>query len=256
MNLERKTLEVKDVTKSGDVAATVATLKQWDKDNDWTEKGFFGTQPTAILGAHDRTDIMLGKGTITDENSKTAEFEGKFNLEDPDAVRVHSKLRFDNKNPPPQIEWSYSYLFNPGGFAEGERDGKVGRILQRGEDGGPGARIPEVSPVTVGAGEGTRTRAVKDNGSKQKFTEEATAVLTDVGSLIDRAAEVVTYRREQGKPPIGSESKELLDEIVEQLKRLESVLTDPAGEPDPEFNPDAEYAQYQAHLARLSGVGV
>ncbi len=158
-----KQLQIKDVGAEGEVEAVVATLHVVDKDGDLTLPGFFGTQPTKIVSGHDWSQILLGKGTVTDEDGETAIFRGRLNLDDPAAAQLHTKLRFDMDHPPPLIEWSYGFKILPGGSRPaGDQDPDGARqILQPRPDGTPGAKVWEVSPVLVGAGEGTRTVAVK-----------------------------------------------------------------------------------------------
>ncbi len=158
-----KAAVLKDVTSEGEVEAVVATLHVVDKDGDYTLPGFFGTQPTKLVSGHDWSQIMLGKGTVTDGDGQQAVFHGKLNLDDPAAAALHAKLRFDMAHPPPLIEWSYGFRILPGGSRPaGEQDPDGARqILQPRPDGTPGAKVWEVSPVLVGAGEGTRTVDVK-----------------------------------------------------------------------------------------------
>lgn len=58
-----------------------------------------------------------------------------------------------------------------------------------------------------------------------KFNDEMTLVLCDVGTLIDRASEVVALRAKKGRTPLSSGSAELLEWLDADLKRLKSLLT-------------------------------
>lgn len=251
--MQRKELKVTDLTKEGEVAAIVATLEVWDSDGDWTEPGYFGKQHTSIVRGHNWADLQLGKGILTDEDPPNAMFQGKFNLDVPEAEQLHAKLLFDRANPPPLIEWSYGMLFNEGGTAKGTRDGREGRILQPLPDGSPGARIPEVSPVMVGAGEGTGTVAVK---ASMRLVDHITATRTDVQALSARVAEVVAARREKGQE-LGKASKAALDELIEEL---ENLRTTEVGLEDPDPDDQApvltidHLAILEATEARLRGL--
>lgn len=156
-----KRLKLNDVTKTGEVSAEVATLDVIDKDGDVTRKGFFGKQDTKIVSGHDWSQIMLGKGVVSDEDGKKAVFAGVLNLDDPNGEQLHAKLRFDLEVPPPLIEWSYGFQVLDGGAKAGQFDGRDVQFLQPLPDGSPGAKVYEVSPVLVGAGEGTGTTSVK-----------------------------------------------------------------------------------------------
>lgn len=217
MMIERKALEIKDITETGEVAAVVATLEVWDKDGDWTEPGYFGTQHANILSAHNWGDIQLGKGVVSDESGTVAAFEGRFNLELPEAQALHAKLRFDRQHPPPLIEWSYGMMFHEGGTSKGTRANREGRILQPLPDGSPGARIPEVSPVVVGAGEGTGTTGVK----AMQLIDHITATRSDVQALTERITEVVALRGGKG---LGKASKAALSDLAATLNQIAGTL--------------------------------
>ena len=123
-----------------------------------------------MLVAHDWGSLAVGKGLISEDEDK-AIFEGKLNLKDPEAQRVHSWLGFDLENGSPKQEWSYGFTLHKDGFESFEDHDKYGdgRWLKPKDDGSPGATVHEVSPVVVGAGEGTGTMAVKENGYHLHF---------------------------------------------------------------------------------------
>jgi hypothetical protein len=158
---QRKTFELKEISPAGELTAVIATLDVKDRDRDVTRRGFFGTQPTPIVGSHDWDDIMLGKGQVSDADGRQAILEGRLNLDDPAGKALHSKLRFDLQNPPPLIEWSYAFEILEGGTSTGIFEGAEVRFLQPRADGSPGVRLFEASPVLVGAGVGTGTLTVK-----------------------------------------------------------------------------------------------
>lgn len=248
---QRKHLEIKDLDARGQVEALIATYDIIDKDGDVTVKGFFGEQPASIVTSHNWGDIMLGKGVIRDSD-EGAIFSGLFNLDDPDAAKLHSKLMFDMSHPPAQIEWSYAFDILEGGAEKAIHNGTAVRRLQPLPDGSPGAKIFEVSPVLVGAGEGTGTLAVKqENPEGIKFTDQAAEVMASVQDLIERAEAIRTLRAEQGKH-LGSESVDLLTQLDVHLKTLTAVLA--PVEPEPQMPPlaivQAQFEDLQRRLIR------
>ncbi len=276
MNL--KSLSVKDVTKDGELEAVVATLGVVDKDRDVTEKGFFGTQDTKIVSGHDWNQILLGKGVVTDEDGKEARFTGRLNLEDSDAAQLHAKLRFDLEVPPPLIEWSYGFSILDGGSRSGKFSGEDVRFLQPREDGTPGSKIYEVSPVLVGAGEGTRTVGVKsatelvtalleagltpkqlsnlsdrfgfpwaadrlfDEDEGKTFAEQLSGTVVSVGAALDRASAIAKARAENttGSRTLGTATLERLTELAVDLGLLwEKTQKIVESRPDEESDDDA-----------------
>jgi hypothetical protein len=174
-------------------------------------------------------------------------FRGKFNLDDPDAKSLHTKLLFDLENPPAKIEWSYNLRIKMGGripftdheeFGDGQWLGPV--------DGGPGVKVDEVSPVMVGAGEGTGTLGVKaqkgetisileelaemgdeeakamlalhrdldEKDEHQKFTDQLESALATLSRVGVRAEQI------REKRPLGAESREKLNHISLSMKEL------------------------------------
>lgn len=245
-----KRFQVKEMTEKGEVAADIATLNVKDKDRDVTLPGFFGKQNVSVALSHDWGPVMLGKGQIFEEGDK-AKFEGKLNLstDDPEARAVHSRLKFDLDNPPALIEWSYGYQLKDGAkeeFKDHPEHGD-GFWLKPVED-GPGAKVFEVSPVLVGAGEGTGTTAVKSSQTismldalaelgdeearkllelhnlldlqkeDQKFIDQLDRTLAAVESVTKRAQEI---RKERA---LGRDSAARAREIAQALTEAEQKL--------------------------------
>ena len=243
--LLRKSLDVK-VEKTGEVSSVVATLNVKDKDGDVTLPGFFGEQTVSIVTSHDWMDLMLGKGTLKEEGEE-AVFRGELNLDDPDAKKLHTKLLFDLDHPPAKIEWSYNLRLRKGArvpFEDHEEFGD-GYWLQP-VDGEAGVKVDEVSPVMVGAGEGTRTLGVKarkgdtmsileeladagDEDAKtmlalhreldektehQKFADQLEGALATLEKVVARAEQI------REKRPLGAESRGKLNHISLSMKEL------------------------------------
>lgn len=249
--MERKTFAVKEMDDSGAVVADIATLNVKDKDGDVTLPGYFGKQTASVVLSHNWGPVMLGKGQISEQGEK-AVFEGKMNLDEADAEAraVHSRLKFDVANPPALIEWSYGFEVLDGGrkqFADHPDFGN-GSYLQPLADGSPGGKVYEVSPVLVGAGEGTGTRSVKsgqtismldalaelgDDEAKQllelhqlmdlksedqKFIDQLDRTLKAVRAVETRAEEITELR------PLGRDSADALRKIADALIEAEQKL--------------------------------
>ena len=148
-----------DAEGEGTGTAVIATLNVLDKDGDVTMPGAFGTQQTMVIPAHDWRSVPLGKAEIREEGDQVlADF--KLNLETQAGRDWHAALKFDMANGAPLQEWSYGFFITDSGFGEfnGQRDVRFLR----------GVDVHEISPVMVGAGEGTRTVDVKHGNVEDK----------------------------------------------------------------------------------------
>ncbi len=80
----------------------------------------------------------------------------------------------------------------------------------------------EVSPVVVGAGEGTGTLAVKSAG--QTLKDQIDTVISDIKHIIWRSKQVKAKRQEQGKKHDFSQDRSLqIDSLVENIKSLQEI---------------------------------
>lgn len=213
--------EVKSLDE-GTVRVAFATLNDVDKDGDVTLPGFFGKQATVMVPVHDWNHVPIGKGVIFEEGDQ-AIAEVKLNLDIPAARDWHSALKFDMANPPALQEYSYGYTVLDGGSEYGDFKGRRVRYLKARPDGSPGVDVHEVSPVLLGAGNGTRTLGVKN--APLRFADEGQAVVAAVRALSDRAADVMAKRLEKGKG-LGADSAALLERVEAELKRLSELLTE------------------------------
>lgn len=211
----------------GSVSATIATLNVKDHDSDVTLPGFFGTQPTKIVGAHDWNDIILGKGEVHEDGDNVI-FEGRFNLDDPDAAKLHAKLKFDMENPPALVEWSYGFHTLPGAVEPFKNHPEHGDgFFLRPVDGGPGAKVAEVSPVVAGAGIGTGTLAVKGRTIKDQVSvalEELARVDESVARLLEKFDED-DFALTDEKQAVLASFKESLAGTLESVTHLLSPRT-------------------------------
>lgn len=220
MELKAYSGELKELDK-GDGVAVFATFNIIDKDGDVTLPGAFGTQDAAIVPAHNWGSVPLGKG-ITSEVGDEARVALKFNLESPTAAEWYSALKFDVENGQPIQEWSYG--FDVIDSEIGEFDGKTVRFLKK-------MKVHEVSPVLIGAGENTRTLAIKS--AKQTFADQLEQVIADVEAATKRASEVQAMRERKGKN-IGVERVEQLGELIKSLQDIVAIAGTSRGVSDDE----------------------
>lgn len=248
MQTKRFQPTIKALDEQGAVSFVVATLNDIDKDGDVTLPGYFGEQHTVMVPVHDWNHVPIGKGRIYEQGDE-AIAEVKLNLAIPAAKDWHEALKFDFENQPALQEYSYGFTVLEGGSEFGEYKGRRVRFLKARPDGTPGVKVHEVSPVLVGAGNGTRTLGVKR--APTKFADEAQAVLTAVRALSDRAAEVLTMRQQEGKA-LGAASVDLLTQVEAELKRLSALLAPmPAAEPDTtQAELEREFLRFAARPAR------
>jgi hypothetical protein len=218
MNEEYKTADITelklDSAGAGTFIAMFARFEEWDKGGDWTERGSFGRQNVVIssYGHGSSVDgrLPVGKGIIYD-GPDGGVCEGRFFLnttagrETYDTVKELGDLQ----------EWSY-YL--PSVESEiGERKGKRGRILKK-------IKVQEVCPVLRGMGNGTRTLAIKSEGS---FSEKYEAVIRDIEDLYYRLEGRADSRKSAGRKPSQSDLKrarELDGKLYELVGKLHELI--------------------------------
>jgi HK97 family phage prohead protease len=150
MTLETKTFTtlVSPDDESGLLSAMFSTFHVVDKDGDVVLPSAFQTgQEVPMVWSHD-WHKPIGKGAI-EVTPEGAVFKGKFNLNTSWGRDAYESVKFTG----PLQEYSWGFRVTDHEY-EDRGDAKV-RVIK-------GARVFEVSPVLVGAGEGTRTLAVKD----------------------------------------------------------------------------------------------
>lgn len=239
-------LKISDEAK-GEVTAVVATFDVIDKVGDVTSKGFFGRQNTAILVAHDKSKLPVGKGVVYDGDSEGL-FEGQFNMGTEAGREAFKAVEFMGE----LQQWSYGYRVTPTGSSRGTKDGSPVRLLHKSADGGPGAHVFEVSPLVLAAGEGTRTIQTK-SFSAGRFVDQASETVETVRQTIERAQQIKELRADDGRD-LGAESRDMLMSLVpaiDELKALLSALTVDAPEQD-DYDEAAAALVQQAAEAALS----
>jgi HK97 family phage prohead protease len=225
-------VEIKDATK-GEVSAVFSRFDVIDRDGDVTLRGAFEDGAPVRISAYQHKSwegaLPVGKGVVRVTDAE-AILEGRFFMNTAagrdtfEVVKEMGTLQ----------EWSYGFDIEESSVEE--RDGKQVRVLEK-------SKIYEVSPVLLGAGIGTRTLAVK-GADPLKFGEEAQAVVAAVGSLTERAADVMAKRREKGKG-LGADSAALLELVEAELKKLSVLLTSDIA-PDITSELQREYLRYLA----------
>jgi hypothetical protein len=179
---------------AGSVTALFAPFGVVDKQNDLTLPGAFGEQNT-IIGAYGHRSwdgsLPIGKGRIF-EGAAGGILEGKFNL----ASIAGRETYLTIKHLEDLQEWSYS-LENV--VSEMQTiNGKSVRVISA-------VTVPEVSPVLMGAGRGTRTLALKSScgqcgfGCARLAGGECCEGVEWDGDLIAREAKRFAELRESSK---------------------------------------------------------
>jgi len=243
----------------GKVRAVIATLNVVDKDGDVTLPGFFGKQDAMVVPVHDWNHVPIGKAVISEDGDK-AVADIQLNLELQAAKDWLSALKFDLENGEPLQEWSYGFKVLEGGYAAGQHQGRNVRFLRPREDGSPGCKVWEVSPVLVGAGEGTGTVAAKSadtpEGEGKRFCDEALSVLDAVEDLLARGKSLADIRAQKGRE-MSAANKERLAAIADSLTKTAqqvAALLVPVAQPEPSAVTAAAREEFGRFLRLQSGI--
>ena len=218
MTVEHKTArgEVKQIEETGEFEAVIATLGVIDSDGDIIEPGAFGNATVSILPAHNKQSVPLGKGRV-EERGNEAIVIGRFNLESQAAKEWRSALLFDMANPPAVQEWSFGYFVRDA--LRETREGTAVRVLKQLE-------VFEVSLVVAGAGQNTRTLAVKEKvaGKLSRLGEAMDAVIDEVTML--RGRREATAKNGGKAKSIGKAHQAKIDALIEQADTLGDALAE------------------------------
>jgi hypothetical protein len=173
MDTEYKLTALKDfrLTEAGAFKALFAPFNVVDKQNDLTLPGAFGQQRVVISAyGHGSWEgrLPVGKGRIYD-GPDGGIVEGQFFLNTSGGKDTYTIV----KELGDLQEWSYALPEID--FEMGEHEGKKVRILKR-------IGVNEVSPVLMGAGNGTRTLEVKT----MSFDEQYGAAICAIEDLVER----------------------------------------------------------------------
>jgi HK97 family phage prohead protease len=134
----------------GDVEVAFAQLNVVDRDGDITLPGAFPRKAVPISAYGHQSwfgALPVGRGEISEEGD-WAIFRGRFFLETEAGREAYATVKAVGE----LQEWSYGYTILDHFFEQ--RDGQTVRVLKT-------LDVHEVSPVLLGAGIGTHTRAIK-----------------------------------------------------------------------------------------------
>jgi hypothetical protein len=226
----------------GTIQAVFSTFDVVDSDGDVTRPGAFEEGAEVLMSAYGHESwngaLPVGKGVIH-QTEKEAIFDGAFYMDTINGADTFKTVKNNGR----LQEWSYGYdpiKYSFGDFGQGDAKQHV-RFLE-------GLKTHEVSPVILGAGVNTRTLVAKSRSGGLQFAAEAMLVLADVKSLRERAEQVVTMRRAQGKT-LSDSSASVLTDLAEEMKRLQAVLTDPSAETPADDDVAAVEHEYLRYIA-------
>lgn len=184
--METKRIDVELKATAGDLQAVFSTFGVADHDNDVTLPGAFEDgAPVRLLPAHNWAHYMIGKGTIRTDNTR-ALFDGRFFLNTAEGRNWYESIKADDGE---LQQWSYGFDVvdaEPGVF-----EGQPVRFLKK-------LRVHEVSPVTLGAGIGTATLAVKELDLEERAVWSA-AFINDLPDSAFAVIEAGGEKDEDGK---------------------------------------------------------
>lgn len=143
-----------DDEKEGQFEAIFATLDVIDLDGDVTVEGAFKKQNVVIEPWNHGQTLPAGKGQIYVDGKK-AKVKGEFFMDTTVGRENYLALKALGSD----AEWSYTFRILKAG--PGEINGQSVRFLQE-------LDVAGVSPVTRGAGIGTRTDSIKSDGSQSQ----------------------------------------------------------------------------------------
>lgn len=221
---ERKSFAPAQFKLSDKGAVTVAFAQTGvvDRDFDLTLAGAFPVKAVP-MSAYGHTSWMgelpTGKGGIKEEGD-WAIFDGQFLMETDQGKNAYETVKAMAE----LQEWSYAY--DPVEYSFEQREGQQIRVLKR-------LDVFEVSPVLMGAGIGTHTRAIKgDPGAGLPYAEHLALGLETVKAITARSKDRAEFRAKEGRA-LSSSSRDRLTALADEMKTaftdLEAILqeTDP-----------------------------
>jgi len=200
------------LTETGTFRAIFSTLNVEDQQGDITLPGAFGEQKVLISqynhGSWERgvAALPIGVGRIY-EQGEEAIIEGEFDMDDPAAVSTYKKMKYIHSKGRVQ---EFSYALPEIDYEFREQNGHRVRVLKK-------IRVPEVSPVLMGAGIRTRLLDIKgggktvqpgENETEQDFVSRCVAFYVDEGREPEQAAAICHRIWREGK------SSKLLDHVA------------------------------------------
>jgi len=226
-----KDLQFKDGENTGIFTGVFATLNVIDSDGDMTIPGAFGEQKVIISqynhGSWDRgvAALPIGVGKIF-EQGDNAIIEGEFDMEDPAAVATYKKMKYIHSKGRVQ---EFSYALPEIDYEMRTIDGRNIRVLKR-------IKVPEVSPVLMGAGVNTRLLDIKSEDLDTEKNEEGKQgmrliehidkVIAEVEDVTKRISDLSGLREEEGRHPSEStinRANVLRSRLIELASGLEQL---------------------------------
>jgi hypothetical protein len=192
---------------TGEFKAIFSTLNAKDKDGDITLPGAFGEQ-NVIIAAYNHGSwnsgmqaLPVGKGKIYEQGSYGI-VEGKFFLDTNAGIETYKTI----KNIGEMQEWSYSLPEID--YEIRMEDGERIRVLKK-------IRVNEVSPVLMGAGNGTRLLDIKNDKGAVPVAVQFEAVLKAVEDFGGRIKALGELR--------AKDDRRLSDEKLNNLKQIKTL---------------------------------
>lgn len=235
-------LTLKEGGEPGAVEAVFTTFDVVDADHDIvlaTALTHGQEVPMAAWG-HAWGDLPAGKGAIYVEETAGV-FKGAFFLETEQGIETYKTVKAMGA----LQEWSWGLQVLDASWEQ--RDEEYVRIIKR-------ARVYEVSPVLVGAGVGTHTRAIKGAGQGMTYTDQAEAVLAAVKDLAGRSRTLAELRARDGRA-LSKAHRDRLGQLLEEFKAIEAEILKAIEAPEPEVDVQRLYLEYQRTLTGIASVG-
>lgn len=224
--MEHKSIQIKlNEEKEGTFTARIATLNVIDYDGDVTLPGAFPDGKQVLVSAYQHGSWMgelpVGKAVIREAKGEVLA-DGEFNLNTESGREHYQAVKFAGI----LQEWSYGFEIKDSDT--GEFEGQDVRFLKAVEP-------YEISPVLLGAGVGTATVAIKQEGAGSTYLNQAEMALAAVTGLIVRTKSLADLRRTEGRALSTTNRERMqklltaLTEVAVELKELLEV-TEPEDE--------------------------
>lgn len=226
MTMETKTIDVLlgPDEESGLLSALFSTFNRVDKDGDIVmPSAFTHGQKVPLCWSH-QWDRPIGAGTVM-VDAEGARFEGKFFLDTVAGTEAYKTVKAMSDHGLQEYSWGFRVTDQE----YQEVDGQKVRVIK-------GARVFEVSPVLVGAGEGTRTLAVKSDepDEPKSVAEQAEDVETRAAVLVESTKGLHERRAKEGRMLSDRNRTALVkarDAMQAAVGEVDALLT--ASEPQP-----------------------
>lgn len=232
---ERKALDVElKADREGAFRCTFATLNVIDKDGDVTMPGAFQKAPVRVSQfGHNWGGYIIGDGTVDADDTK-AWADAEFYLDTSAGLDTYRSVK--RASAAQLQEWSYG--FDVVKFSYGKFQDRDVRFLE-------GLVVHEVSPVMLGAGEGTRTDVIKG----LTLADQSLAARAAVDGLVTRYSALAAEVRKEGRA-ISAARIARIREVIANARGSATSILDAAGElakmlPDAGADDDAAKAALQ-----------